>query len=476
MPRTPQTTNLNTAVSPDNLINPVLNEMSANNASLEADLNIASMGGRAMVFTGTNQSAVMSSIHAIGDVIMNNDTYRNAFLNTLWNRIGRVIITNKLWSNPWKPFKKGLIEFGETIEEIFVEMANPHMYDAEEAESKLFKRELPDIKAAFHSLNYRKMYKTTIQNQELRQAFLSWSGISELIARIIDSLYDGAEYDEFLVMKYLLCRLALDGFIHTVEIPAVSASTSDQVVTIIKSISDKWEFKSNLYNFQGVRAYSKKATQNVILDTDTSAVVDVNSLASAFNLPYKQFLGKRVLVDGWGETDTARLSQIFAGDPAYIPFSSTELAELDKIKVIMVDDNFFMIFDNLQEFDQAYNPQGLYWNYFFHVWQTFSASPFNNATIFAVVSPSVTSIAINPTSSTLSPGASMIFKPDVVTSGFASKGVTWNLEGAESSDTKILSDGTLIVSQKETATNLLIKITSVFNPSMSATATVTVTP
>ena len=32
-------------------------------------------------------------------------------------------------------------------------------------------------------MNYQKYYKTTIQNDQLRQAFLSWQGITDLIAK-----------------------------------------------------------------------------------------------------------------------------------------------------------------------------------------------------------------------------------------------------------------------------------------------------
>lgn len=53
-------------------------------------------------------------------------------------------------------------------------------------------------------MNYQKFYPTTVSNDQLRQAFLSWQGITDLIGRIIEQLYTGANYDEFLVMKYSL--------------------------------------------------------------------------------------------------------------------------------------------------------------------------------------------------------------------------------------------------------------------------------
>ena len=99
------------------------------------------------------------SIRAIGAVIMDNTALKNEFLNALINRIGRVVVTSKLYSNPWAVFKKGKLEFGETIEEIFVNLAKPFQYSPETAETNVWKREIPDVRAAFHTLNFKKFYK-----------------------------------------------------------------------------------------------------------------------------------------------------------------------------------------------------------------------------------------------------------------------------------------------------------------------------
>ena len=145
-------------------------------------------------------TADADSIRTIGAIIMDNPQLQNEFLNALVNRIGRVLITSKMYDNPWAMFKKGLLEFGETIEEIFVNIAKPYQFDPAVAESNLFRREIPDVRSAFHIMNYQKYYKATIQNDQLRQAFLSWQGITDLIAKIVDAMYTGANYDEFLTI------------------------------------------------------------------------------------------------------------------------------------------------------------------------------------------------------------------------------------------------------------------------------------
>ena len=111
-------------------------------------------------------TADADSIREIGAVIMDNPQLQNEFLSALVNRIGRVLITSKMYDNPWSMFKKGTLEFGETIEEIFVNIAKPFQFDPNVAETNLFKREIPDVRSAFHIMNYQKYYKTTIQNDQ----------------------------------------------------------------------------------------------------------------------------------------------------------------------------------------------------------------------------------------------------------------------------------------------------------------------
>jgi len=165
-------------------------------------------------------TAGAESVREIGAIIMDNPALQNEFLSALVNRIGRVMLTSKMYQNPWSMFKRGMLEYGETIEEIFVNIATPFQYDPAVAESKIFAREIPDVRSAFHIMNYQKFYKTTVQNDTLRKAFLSWQGITDLVAKIVDAMYTGANNDEFLTMKYMVAKHIINGQLKPVTIPA----------------------------------------------------------------------------------------------------------------------------------------------------------------------------------------------------------------------------------------------------------------
>ena len=414
------------------------------------------------------------SVRNIGGIIMNYPALQNEYLNALMNRIGRVIITSKLFYNPWAGLKKGLLEFGETVEEIFVNIAKPFQFDPAVAESEVFKREIPDVRAAFHILNYQKFYKATISNDQLRQAFLSWQGITDLIAKIVDSMYTGANYDEFLTMKYMLARNILQGRMNVTEVAPVSAENAKTIVSTIKGVSNIWEFPSTNYNLSGVTTQTDKRDQIILLNAKFDAVIDVEVLAVAFNMEKAEFMGNRILVDSFGSLDTARLDLLFKDDPNYVPLSQAELSALDAIPAVMVDRDWFMIFDNFYNFTENYNGQGLYWNYFYHTWKTFSVSPFANNTVYVAGAPTITSVTVTPATATVLKGQSLHLTANVVTTNFAPKSVTWTMTGNTSQDTHIDIYGNLFVAEGETGTTITVTATSTFDNTKTGTSTITV--
>ena len=410
------------------------------------------------------------SIRQIGAIIMDYPALQNEFLSALVNRIGRVLITSKMYDNPWSFFKKGLLEFGESVEEIFVNIAKPFQFDPAVAETNVFKREIPDVRAAFHIMNYQKYYKATISNDQLRQAFLSWQGISDLIAKIVDAMYTGANYDEFQTMKYMLARHILDGHMYPVEIPAVETANMKSIVSVVKGVSNKFTFLSPNYNLAGVQTYTDKNDQYMLINSQFDATMDVEVLASAFNMDKAEFSGRRVLVDSFGSLDTARLSELFAGDSTYVEISSDELKALDAIPAVLVDRNWFMIFDNFYNFTEQYNGEGLYWNYWYHVWKTFSVSPFANNALFIPGTPGVTSVTVTPSSSTVAAGQSVQLSAKVVTTNFAPKSVTWSVNSEYA--TVDNSGKVTVLSTAPASTNITVTAISTFDTSKKGTATI----
>ncbi len=411
------------------------------------------------------------SVKQIGAVIMDNVTLRNEFINALINRIARVVVTSKLYENPIQMFKKGILEFGEVVEEIFVELAKPFEFDPEVAETDVFKRELPNVRSAFHIMNYQKFYKVTISQAQLRQAFLSWEGVTDLISKITEQVYTAANYDEFLVMKYLVARRILNGQM-AIETYDTTGDRYKNLAKSFKGVSNSLEFMTTKYNLAGVRNYALKDNQYLLISARADANMDVDVLASAFNMDKAEFMGHRVMIDSFGSLDLPRLAELFAEDTTYVELTQAEIEALDTIPAVIIDGDWFMVYDNLLEFTENYNGQGLYWNYFYHVWKTISTSPFANAIMFLAGVPTITSITVTPATATLSnEGDTLQLNATVVAEDFADKRVVWSV--SDTTKATISASGLLTLID-DTATTITVTATSVADSTVTGTATITV--
>ena len=412
----------------------------------------------------------VSELRQIGKIIMDVPALQNEFLNALINRIALVKITSKMFDNPWARFKKGFLEYGEVIEEVFVDLIRVYEFDAEKAETELFKRVAPDVRAAFHVMNYRKFYKVTIERQKLAKAFLSAAGMNDLITYIMTAIYTSAAYDEFLTMKYMLARNILNCRMYPIEIAAVSEANMKSIVTTVKGTSNLLEFPSRKYNPAGVFQHTDKSDQYILIDTQFDANMDVNVLASAFNMDKAQFMGNRVAIDGFGSLDNERLAELFADDPYYVEITEEEKAALNEIPLAVVDENFFMIYDNLNEFREVENGQGLYWNYFYHQWKTFSTSPFSNALVYVPATPSVTSVTVTPATASVAAGTSLALTTVVETTGYAPQTVTYT------SDTYgvTITEGGVVQIDAGVSGTVVITVKSTFDETKTDTVTLTV--
>ena len=319
-----------------------------------------------------------NDIPRVGEVLYGYPALANEFVNALVNRIALVRINGATFNNAYADLKKGYLEFGETVEEVFVNIAKAREFSAEKAEKREFKRTLPDVRSAFHAINWRVQYPITIQNEDIRMAFMSAQGVQDLIAKIVDSVYRGAEYDEFLLFKYLIIKAVSHGKMY----PISAGATLTSAASAFRAASNKMTFLSTKYNASGVHTNTAKSDQHIFMDSDFNAAFDVTVLASAFNMDKADFLGRLRLIDDFTTFDNERFDVIMAGSDQIEPVTTEELALMSKVKAVLVDSEWFQIYDNLFEMDGTKVISGKYWNYVLDTWKWVSWSPFSNAVAF----------------------------------------------------------------------------------------------
>lgn len=321
-----------------------------------------------------------TDIPKVGEVLYGYPAFANQFINALVNRIALVRVKSATFNNDYAELKKGYLEFGETVEEVFVNIAKAREFSAEKAKDREFKRTLPDVRSAFHTMNYRVQYPITIQDEDLRMAFMSINGVQDLIAKIVNSVYVAEQYDEFLLFKYLLIKAVSKGNVYPVNIAA--PEDYKDWAAAFRSVSNKLTFMSKAYNNAGVTTVTSKADQYIFMDSDFNAKFDVNVLASAFNMEKADFMGRLKLIDDFTTFDNDRFSEIMNGSDMIEPITEVELAQMRGVHAIIVDREWFQIYDNNNKFTEDYVAAGMYWNYFYNVWKTVSYSPFSNIVVF----------------------------------------------------------------------------------------------
>ena len=330
-------------------------------------------------------------IPAVGEVLYGYPALANQFINALVNRIALVPVKSATFNNAYAQLKKGYLEFGETVEEVFVNIAKAREFSAEKAEARELKRSLPDVRSAFHTMNWRVQYPVTIQDEDLRMAFLSAEGVQDLIAKIVDSVYTASEYDEYLLFKYLMIKAISKGQMYPVSIG--DGSDLHDAAIKFRGTSNQITFMNTKYNVSGVHTNTEKSAQCIFMDSDFNAQYDVNVLASAFNMDKADFQGRLHLIDDWTTFDNDRFSTITANTDMIEAVTDAELALMANVKAVLVDEEWFQVYDNQNKFTEKYVASGEYWNYFYNVWKTVSSSPFSNAIVFVTSSATITAPA-----------------------------------------------------------------------------------
>lgn len=464
MPRIPNKT---IEASTPQLLNAIRNDLGAEYQAMVPE----AIAGE----TGIARQRALERLREIGEALRTYPTASNLFLNALINRIGRVILSSRLYRNPWAFFKRGFLEYGETIEEIFVNLIDSMQYDPEGGGEKVFAQYKNDVRSAFHVMNYQKVYPLTVNESMLYTAFLSYEGVVDLVSKLMESIYTSANYDELLMTRYLVAKAIIDGRMAPIVLPELNKANSEDIVIKMKETSGLLSYMATDFNEAGVTTYSDNSSQYFILNTAFTSVIDVAVLARAYNLDKVEFMARTVPINTFkfSGIEEARLKNLIYPEVENAPalFTSEQQAILDSVPGVLVDKNWFMIFDNMETMRSIENPEKLYWNYFYHVWKTFSISPFNNAVCFTTTTPTITSVSITPSTATLAKSTQTQFTANVTGTGVIRKNVIWSIN----SDVSFVSDtGLVTISGKETATTLTLTATSVEDSTKSGTATITI--
>lgn len=287
------------------------------------------------------------------------DVARNQIFSALINRIGLVKIKEASFSNPLSMFKQGYMSFGDTMQEIAVDVTQAQTYATGNAPQ--FETADPQVSAAYHRVNRQDFYKTTVYDAQLQYAFTEEYGLSTLIKTIISTLQESNTIDEFIYTKKLITDFALN---KAVPLQASQIITVDNITTrprsatainyFLEDVKTKMRamgFPSREYNAAGQMKQTSPNGLVLVLNSNITVINEVSNLASAFRPEYLDLNIPIISVDQIDPNDKNVIGAIM----------SRSTLDIRTTK---------------EAFTMASNAQALYTNYFLHIHQIYSASPF----------------------------------------------------------------------------------------------------
>lgn len=289
----------------------------------------------------------------------------NEFMKTLLNKVIKTEVHTKRFNNPLKSLKKGKKPLGDTIEEIYTNFVKGNVPD--QTGAGLLSRSLPDTKAVYHRMNYSQQYEITIDRKRLSKAFSSYENLESYFTSLIDALYNGAEWDEFTNMKELIKSAYDKGCMKVVEVanPLASKTNGEEFIKSVKTISGLMQYPSSAYNgyltaqssdTKPIVTFSRKDEQILIIDEATNVSTSVDVLASAFNMSVVEFNETRKVI--------------------------VDVLPIEDVHAVLVDKEFFQVFDDFFAITEFFNGKGVYTNYYLNVDQTLAYSILVNAVAF----------------------------------------------------------------------------------------------
>lgn len=301
----------------------------------------------------------------------------NEFLSALFNKVLYQTVASADFANPFKKYDGFPVNFGDTIENIFVEIPKGYKYDKDATDP--FARLNPSVKALYASINYEMQYESTIYDSLLRRACLNQYGFMNLIDTILGTLAKGMSIDEYFATIYMLnnADLYANGF-EEIERGVDDAQTAAKITkTIINTVSS-FKLPMTANNADHVMNVCSPDKCLLVIKYGLLNSINLDFLTGVFNLSKVDLLKNIIEVDGFQVQKP--------GDPDANPAVDPTLVG-DDIDFIIIDSDALDMHVALQDGGMIYNPKGKYTNHFYNLWKVISFKHFHNARAFKLVDP-----------------------------------------------------------------------------------------
>lgn len=292
----------------------------------------------------------------------------NQFLSALVNKILYQTVESMEFTNPFKKYDSFPITYGDTIENIFVELPVGYKFDKDATDP--FTKRNPSVKSLYATINYELQYETTVQDSLLRRAAVNEYGFMNLIDSILATLSKSMSFDEYKATIAMLNNedLFASGFEEIAKGSTTTETAKTVTETIINTVSSfKLPMTSN--NKAGVLNASRPEDCLLIIKYGLLNSINLDYLTGVFNLSKVDLVKNIIEVDGF------QVAKPGEEDPELVG---------EDIDFMIIDSRGFDNHVALQDGGMIYNPKGKYTNHFMNLWKIISFKTFYNARAFKI--------------------------------------------------------------------------------------------
>ena len=322
-----------------------------------------------------------TSISTLAEPILTVPAVANEFMSMLVNRIVYTQFETKLYNNPLRVLEGDRIPLGYAGQELFTNPAKGRKYNVNDFAGLLQKYEA-DTKVQYLTVNSDLQYPVTVSRHALKKAFTSWADLDRFIDQLSNSLYNGAYIGEFAQTKNLVASAYAYGGVRVQTVSAVADdATAKAFVKKCRNLFLDFQVPSTSFNAWAqvdgsgdpITTWTAPEDIVLILKNSVRTEVDVDVLASAFNMDKATLMGNILTVDNFDVYDDEGVKR-FDGSA---------------IQGIIADKAWFKIKTQDMYLDEFYNANNRTWQYYLNITKMYQYSLFANAVVLATSLPTI---------------------------------------------------------------------------------------
>jgi len=264
--------------------------------------------------------ATATNITDVGVAVLAAPTgIRNEFMSNLYNKVGMTLIDTPVVENEFSFLKKGTLEHGQMIEDLYVGLAQSEPYitgmkEGDSAPDPFSIKKLPHY-SAFYSTILSRQYQVTRHMTDLRKAFHSGGGVEQFVGAMMNAMISRENYDDMKATIALVARQIEEaltesatnkhkGVVHLVSDfntlygydgidpnpVALTATTAflnkdflKYFTNQLKKYSKRMKHLRKDYNIAGVEQTLPQAKQRIMMVEDITVDFETELLAWAYN-------------------------------------------------------------------------------------------------------------------------------------------------------------------------------------------------